>query len=257
MPKGALSLWFLAALLVAAGEAHSATLTAGQGSGLPGAADVPVSISLAAAAGQQVAALQFDLLFSSSVLSLPQVSVGAAAQAAGKSVSQSVVRSGRVRVIVAGLNQNAIADGIVAEAHFSIAAAAPDSVEAIAFTGVVLASPAGLSVPASAQAGAVTIGTGDGGYHSADYNPADWRISLSELLRAIQLYNSAAYSCGAATEDGYAPGAGAHACTPHDSDYITQDWQVSLSELLRLVQLFNLGAYHVRPGTEDGFEGGA
>jgi hypothetical protein len=49
--------------------------------------------------------------------------------------------------------------------------------------------------------------------HSSDYAPQDWRISLSELLRLIQFYNSGGYSyCPAAdppTEDGYCVGAGA------------------------------------------------
>ena len=45
--------------------------------------------------------------------------------------------------------------------------------------------------------------------HSSDYNPQDWRISLSEVLRAVQLYNAGGYHpCPeAGTEDGYCPGA--------------------------------------------------
>ncbi len=44
--------------------------------------------------------------------------------------------------------------------------------------------------------------------HNSDYSPQDWTISLSELLRLIQLYNSLAYhACpGAGSEDGYCPG---------------------------------------------------
>jgi len=43
--------------------------------------------------------------------------------------------------------------------------------------------------------------------HNTDYNPQDWAISLSELLRAIQFYNSPGYFfCpDAETEDGYCP----------------------------------------------------
>ena len=45
--------------------------------------------------------------------------------------------------------------------------------------------------------------------YASDYNPQDWTISLSELLRVIQFYNSLGYRyCPAeATEDGYCPGA--------------------------------------------------
>lgn len=45
--------------------------------------------------------------------------------------------------------------------------------------------------------------------HDADYAPQDWLISLSELLRVIQFFNSGGYfPCpDAASEDGYCPGA--------------------------------------------------
>jgi hypothetical protein len=46
--------------------------------------------------------------------------------------------------------------------------------------------------------------------HNADYDGAgpDWKLSLTELLRVIQIYNVGAYSyCpGSGTEDGYCPG---------------------------------------------------
>jgi Leucine-rich repeat (LRR) protein len=42
--------------------------------------------------------------------------------------------------------------------------------------------------------------------HSSDYNPQDWRISLSELLRVIQFFNSGGYHPCAEGEDGFCPG---------------------------------------------------
>ncbi|HPP57928.1 MAG TPA: proprotein convertase P-domain-containing protein [Candidatus Hydrogenedens sp.] len=44
--------------------------------------------------------------------------------------------------------------------------------------------------------------------HSADYNPADFNINLYEVLRVIQLFNSAGgyYHCDPNSEDGFAPG---------------------------------------------------
>ncbi len=94
-------------------------------------------------------------------------------------------------------------------------------------------------------------------FHSADQNH-DGAISVSELLRVVQFYNSAGFHCQTDTEDGYAPGPGAMApCTAHDSDYAPQDWWISLSELLRLVQFYNLGAYsqcsRLAAPTEDGY----
>ncbi len=88
--------------------------------------------------------------------------------------------------------------------------------------------------------------------HSADQN-ADGRISLSELLRLIQFYNSGGYHCDASGEDGFAPGTGDQSCVPHNADYISEDWAISLSELLRMIQFYNSGGYHTCDEGEDGF----
>ncbi len=96
-------------------------------------------------------------------------------------------------------------------------------------------------------------------YHSADCNPQDGQINLSELLRLIQFYNVGEYccclDCGKAKTSGvyYQPGPGSHDGPPHDSDYTPQDWKIQLSELLRLIQFYNSDGYRVYSGTEDGF----
>ena len=95
-------------------------------------------------------------------------------------------------------------------------------------------------------------------YGTVDAN-GDHIISLSELLRVIQLYNSGGVHCAvppSSTEDGFAPGYdGDHTCTPYVADYNPQNWIVSLSELLRVIQFYNAAGYHACPGanTEDGF----
>lgn len=95
--------------------------------------------------------------------------------------------------------------------------------------------------------------------HAADQD-TDNVISLSELLRVIQFYNSTGLSCAdppASTEDGYQPGPGDTTCAPHSSDYAAQDWTINLSELLRLIQFFNTGGYvwcpDEVPATEDSY----
>ncbi|HOK09652.1 MAG TPA: hypothetical protein PLJ10_08320, partial [Candidatus Hydrogenedens sp.] len=91
--------------------------------------------------------------------------------------------------------------------------------------------------------------------HSADQD-GDNKISLIELLRVIQLFNTNGYHCASGTEDGFEPGIiGDKTCTPHTSDYNPQDWKIDIRELLRLIQIFNVGGYHYCPdeGTEDGF----
>ncbi|MCK5861902.1 MAG: EF-hand domain-containing protein, partial [Candidatus Hydrogenedentes bacterium] len=89
--------------------------------------------------------------------------------------------------------------------------------------------------------------------HSADSN-ADWRISLSELLRVIQLYGSGTYHLNPFSEDGYDIGDGATDGPAHSADYLN-DWRITLSELIRVVQLYNASSrfYCVAGDTEDGY----
>ncbi len=94
-------------------------------------------------------------------------------------------------------------------------------------------------------------------FHDTDYYPPDRAISLSELLRIIQFYNSTGLHCDAGGEDGFAPGSGDASCNPHDGDYYPRDWRIGLSELLRIIQFFNSGGYHFACGTEDGFAPGS
>jgi len=97
--------------------------------------------------------------------------------------------------------------------------------------------------------------------HSADQR-RNGIISLSDLLRVIQLYNVDGFHCASTpdkSEDGFILGAdpSAQDCTPHSSDYNPQDWNIGLSELMRAVSFYNIGAYHACPDratpTEDGF----
>ncbi len=99
---------------------------------------------------------------------------------------------------------------------------------------------------------------GDDQRHATDTD-LDGTISLSELLRTLQLYHAGAYHCDAAGEDGYAPGAGDRTCPPHSADYGAPLGALGLSEVLRVVQLHHFGAYHYCPGagTDDGFCAGA
>ncbi len=96
------------------------------------------------------------------------------------------------------------------------------------------------------------------GFHSADTSH-DWSISVSELLRVIQLYNSDQYCCDPESEDGYTPGDGNRDCDNHNTDYYPKNWVINLSELLRIIQFFNMpgSAYHTAEDTGDRFAPGA
>jgi hypothetical protein len=115
----------------------------------------------------------------------------------------------------------------------------------------------------------IEIGSVPPTYHSADYNPQDNRINLSELLRVIQIYNfTGTYYCKEGTEDGYMPGYGEDKnCGYHSSDYehvftapgegestIEPDWSIDHSELQRIIQLYNFGCYIYDASTEDHFK---
>lgn len=113
--------------------------------------------------------------------------------------------------------------------------------------------------------------------HTADIN-GDFRLSLLELTRVIELYNTrngtvrtGAYRVGNGTEDGFTADGErvkgpAASLLPryHSADY-DRDGSLSLDELLRVIQIFNYraadqvrtGQYRVVPtGTDDGYEPG-
>ena len=111
--------------------------------------------------------------------------------------------------------------------------------------------------------------------HSADTD-ADFKISLLELTRVIELFNTrngtqrtGCYAVATAiTEDGFdldstrAPGSTASLTRYHSVDE-NRDGRIDLLELTRIIELFNYrsgtqrtGQYHAQPGTEDGFDPG-
>jgi hypothetical protein len=110
--------------------------------------------------------------------------------------------------------------------------------------------------------------------HSADAD-RNFRISLVELTRVIQIYNTrngtnrtGCYAVQAGTEDGFGVDAARAASATvalgayhsADSDH---NGKISLFELTRVIELYNYrtgttrtGQYHIQVGTEDGFEPG-
>ena len=58
-------------------------------------------------------------------------------------------------------------------------------------------------IPACAGMTALYGTKADCALHASDYYPPDWRISMSELLRAIQLFRSPGYHPCIAGEDGF------------------------------------------------------
>jgi hypothetical protein len=148
---------------------------------------------------------------------------------------------------------------------------------------------AGAGEPYSYRSFATCAELFGGAQHSADRSGCG-AISLSELLRVVQLFSLGTYTCAPDAEDGYTPIASLNSsavagfpdpatlmteglkspkgsegegegepepCTRHTADYADPAWHITLPELLRMVQLYNAGAYHpcpdADPATEDGY----
>jgi hypothetical protein len=151
----------LAGLLALPGSAAfaqsaTATLSVGSGSGAPGASGVGVGVTLSTSPSPAVTAIQFDVGFDGSRLSVDGVSTGGAASSAGKSLSYSLPSSGTLRIVISGGN-TPIGNGSLATIIFSVgASASPGSVPLT--PGNAVASDAGASsVPLNLNGGSFTI----------------------------------------------------------------------------------------------------
>jgi hypothetical protein len=99
--------------------ANSVTLTAGTGVGATGKT-VEIPIQLSATGNAAPAGFQMDLNYDTTRLTFASARMGAVSAAAGKSLASSAPQSGTARLLVSGVNQNAIASGIAAYASFTL-----------------------------------------------------------------------------------------------------------------------------------------
>ena len=138
------------------GWAHGASLIVWESVGYPGAR-IPVTIELETEPGEEVAGIQFDLLFDSSMLDLFNVRAGQAAVDADKDVDHSLVQPGRVRVVISGINQEPIPNGNVAVIGFDVSSAAPLGATGVGLEGVLMSDPDAQSVSASGVGNVVHV----------------------------------------------------------------------------------------------------
>lgn len=80
---------------------------------------VTIPVTIRAEGREGVAALQFDVAYDPAMFELTEIQPGAAAEAAGKYAVSSDLSAGVARVIVAGMNQDTIADGDVVHLVFA------------------------------------------------------------------------------------------------------------------------------------------
>lgn len=138
---------------------------------------------------ERVAGIQVDILFSSPI-SYVSSSRGSAADAAGKDVSASPIEGG-IRLLIYGLNQNIMDDGIVANIVFSISSGASNGEYPVILTNAVGTDENGTTFAISTENGSIIVGGGGGGdctgsaifipasAHSEGANQTKWRTDLS------------------------------------------------------------------------------
>lgn len=190
-----------AVLLVLAPPASQSEVRFGLGTqpefGTDGSIRVPVVIG--PLGGESVAALQFDLLFETSQLRFDTVEPGPSALDASKSTHANPIKPGTARIIVAGLNRNALTDGVVAWARFSPAPGAqpPFSVR---LSGVVLSDPYGTAVDAYAAPDTLSLDpvasvalASDSGMDSSGASAGEYLMRYRALLLAALFIGGAAF----------------------------------------------------------------
>jgi hypothetical protein len=136
----------LGGLLLAFGNAQGAVLEVGTAD-FGDAGEVTVPIRLVPGPGEEVASLQFDLQYETNLLIFQAASTGQTAKAAEKMVHHKETSPGKLRIILAGLNQNALEAGVVVECRFQRAESAPIYLSP-SLKNAVLSDPFGSKVPA-------------------------------------------------------------------------------------------------------------
>jgi hypothetical protein len=112
-----LAIGAVVSLVLAVSAAQAGKITLGSPVATPDGG-LDVSVNVTPDSGQDVAALQFDLHYDSSQYGFADATAGGAATGAGKDAVVSETELGMVRVVVAGINQDALGSGTVATLHF-------------------------------------------------------------------------------------------------------------------------------------------
>ena len=105
----------------------------------------------------QVAAMQFDVLFDPTEVAITAVNAGPASSDAGKVVASNLLAPGRMRVLIFGLNQNVIGDGIVASLTAVVAGETGQGPSRLDFDSVVGASPGATEISIRSHFGHIVV----------------------------------------------------------------------------------------------------
>ena len=125
--------------------------------GVAGSALVEVAL---ASGGQALSAVQFDITYQDQTLVF-SVSPGSALAGAGKTIWTANPQPGLERILIVGLNQNLIADGVLAMLSVEVNTGTAPGVYPLGLTNALASDPNGGSVSLSTSDGGVVIaGTG-------------------------------------------------------------------------------------------------
>lgn len=125
------------------------------------------------------AALNLDITFNDTVLELQGITIAEAGLSAGKELTHALVAGNTARIVIYGLNQNTIAEGVLFNLEF-ISTSSTGGTFPLTVTNLTLADPQAAELDGAGMDGSVVISTG--GTTFADV-PADfWAYEYIEAL---------------------------------------------------------------------------
>jgi uncharacterized protein (TIGR03437 family) len=197
-------LWFTVATgtLASAGTANISLTEVAADS--QGGAVVEVAL---ASAGQALSAIQFDVSYQSQALVFSISPIGTLA-IQGKSVWTSSAQPGLERILIVGLNQNALIDGVLATLSIQVTGGASPGVYPLGLTNAIASDPTGGPVPLSTGDGGVVVtGTGvTAPAISAVANAASWAtgpVAPGEIVIIAGNFMADSALIGAQTSAGF------------------------------------------------------
>ena len=197
-------LWFTVATgtLASAGTANISLTEVAADS--QGGAVVEVAL---ASAGQALSAIQFDVSYQSQALVFSVSPIGTLA-IQGKSVWTSSAQPGLERILIVGLNQNALIDGVLATLSIQVTGGASPGVYPLGLTNAIASDPTGGPVPLSTGDGGVVVtGTGvTAPAISAVANAASWAtgpVAPGEIVIVAGNFLADSALIGAQTSAGF------------------------------------------------------
>lgn len=122
---------------------------------------IVVPVQLSVEQGDAVASLQFDLHYDTETLRYDETATASSAQNAEKSAHANVLRPGVLRVVVAGLNRNAMATGPLVNLRFS-ASGGFTPTTSVSMESAIVSDPYGTAIPVTLSPNTIVLERSDG-----------------------------------------------------------------------------------------------